>query len=74
MFFSMEDTHMIVNWWFRSKQRMYEAVVYDFLLKYYKSMEAREKTAMSFIYIEDSLLYCATKSAGNMPISCIKAR
>jgi len=35
-------THMMMNRWFRSKQRMHEAVVYDFLLKYYKSMMARE--------------------------------
>jgi len=34
--------HMMMNRWFRSKQRMYEAVVYDFLLKYYKSRMARE--------------------------------
>ena len=38
-------THMMMNRWFRSKQRMHEAVVYDFLLKYYKSKAAREKTA-----------------------------
>lgn len=36
-------THMMMNRWFRSKQRMHEAVVYDFLLKYYKSKMAREK-------------------------------
>ena len=36
-------THMMMNRWFRSKQRMHEAVVYDFLLKYYKSKKAREK-------------------------------
>ena len=34
-------THMMMNRWFRSKQRMHEAVVYDFLLKYYKSKMAR---------------------------------
>ena len=38
-------THMMMNRWFRSKQRMHEAVVYDFLLKYYKSKMAREKPA-----------------------------
>ena len=38
-------THMMMNRWFRSKQRMHEAVVYDFLLKYYKSKAAREKPA-----------------------------
>ncbi|MCL2502929.1 MAG: thiopeptide-type bacteriocin biosynthesis protein [Bacteroidales bacterium] len=37
-------THMMMNRWFRSKQRMHEAVVYDFLLKYYKSKIAREKS------------------------------
>ena len=36
-------THMMMNRWFRSKQRMHEAVVYDFLLKYYKSKMARGK-------------------------------
>jgi len=35
-------THMVINRWFRSKQRMFEAVVYDFLLKYYKSIAARK--------------------------------
>ena len=34
-------THMMLNRWFRSKQRMHEAVIYDFLLKYYKSKMAR---------------------------------
>ncbi|MEN6552589.1 MAG: thiopeptide-type bacteriocin biosynthesis protein [Methanobacterium sp.] len=34
-------THMMINRWFRSKQRMLEAVVYDFLLKFYKSKSAR---------------------------------
>ncbi len=34
-------THMMINRWFRSKQRMHEAVVYDFLLKFYKSKSAR---------------------------------
>ncbi|MDR2586497.1 MAG: thiopeptide-type bacteriocin biosynthesis protein [Prevotellaceae bacterium] len=34
-------SHMMMNRWFRSKQRMHEAVVYDFLLKYYKSKMAR---------------------------------
>lgn len=33
-------THLMINRWFRSKQRMHEAVVYDFLLKYYKSKMA----------------------------------
>ncbi|MDR2585932.1 MAG: thiopeptide-type bacteriocin biosynthesis protein [Prevotellaceae bacterium] len=36
-------THMMMNRWFRTKQRMHEAVVYDFLLKYYKSKTAKEK-------------------------------
>ncbi|MCL2738922.1 MAG: hypothetical protein FWE30_05695, partial [Bacteroidales bacterium] len=36
-------THMMMNRWFRSKQRMHEAVVYDFLLKYYKYRSARNK-------------------------------
>ncbi|MCL2738918.1 MAG: hypothetical protein FWE30_05675 [Bacteroidales bacterium] len=36
-------THTMMNRWFRSKQRMHEAVVYDFLLEYYKSKKAREK-------------------------------
>ena len=36
-------THMMMNRWFRSRQRMHEAVVYDFLLKYYKSVVARKK-------------------------------
>ena len=35
-------THMMMNRWFRSKQRMHEAVVYDFLLKFYKSKMARK--------------------------------
>jgi thiopeptide-type bacteriocin biosynthesis protein len=35
-------THMMMNRWFRSKQRMHEAVVYDFLLKFYKSKAAKE--------------------------------
>jgi len=35
-------THMMMNRWFRSKQRMHEAVVYDFLLKYYKSKAVKE--------------------------------
>ena len=38
-------THMMINRWFRSKQRMDEAVVYDFLLKYYKSKVAQKKIA-----------------------------
>ena len=40
-------THMMMNRWFRSKQRMHEAVVYDFLLKYYKSKMARMEGASS---------------------------
>jgi thiopeptide-type bacteriocin biosynthesis protein len=36
-------THMMVNRWFRSKQRMHEAVVYDCLFRYYTSMQARQK-------------------------------
>ena len=39
-------THMMMNRWFRSKQRMHEAVVYDFLLKYYKSVMARNSESM----------------------------
>ncbi|MCL2727033.1 MAG: thiopeptide-type bacteriocin biosynthesis protein [Bacteroidales bacterium] len=35
-------THMMMNRWFRSRQRMHEAVVYDFLLKFYKSKMARK--------------------------------
>jgi len=37
-------THMMINRWFRSKQRMYEAVLYDFLFKYYKSKMALKNT------------------------------
>ena len=39
-------THMMMNRWFRSKQRMYEAVMYDFLLKFYKSKMAKEKSTI----------------------------
>ena len=35
-------THMMINRWFRSKQRMNEAVIFDFLVKFYKSKMARE--------------------------------
>ena len=38
-------THMMMNRWFRSKQRMHEAVVYDFLLKYYNSASARSRVS-----------------------------
>lgn len=37
--------HMIMNRIFRSKQRMHEMVVYDFLYRHYKSTIAREKSA-----------------------------
>ena len=40
-------THMMINRWFCSNQRKYEAVVYDFLLKYFKSkavFDHKEKT------------------------------
>jgi thiopeptide-type bacteriocin biosynthesis protein len=33
--------HMTMNRWFRSKNRMHELVIYDFLLRYYKSMQAQ---------------------------------
>lgn len=36
--------HMLMNRIFRSKQRLHEMVVYDFLHRYYKSKIAREKS------------------------------
>ncbi len=36
--------HMLMNRIFRSKQRMHEMVVYDFLYRHYKSTIAREKS------------------------------
>ena len=41
-------THMMMNRWFRTKQRMHEAVVYDFLLKYYSSQIALIKRCAKF--------------------------
>lgn len=46
--FLSNHTHMMMNRWFRSKQRMHEAVVFDFLLKYYKSKKARSNISDSF--------------------------
>ena len=36
-------THMMMNRWFLNRQRMHEAVVYNFLLHYYTSKLARRK-------------------------------
>ncbi len=33
--------HMTMNRWFRSKNRIYEMVIYDFLLRHYKSAQAQ---------------------------------
>lgn len=35
--------HMLMNRLFKSKQRMHEMVIYDFLFRYYKSMRARKE-------------------------------
>lgn len=37
--------HMTMNRWFKSKNRVYELVIYDFLSRYYKSQEARIRYA-----------------------------
>lgn len=36
--------HMLINRLFRSKQRIHELVIYDFLFRYYKSTIARKKS------------------------------
>jgi len=38
-------SHMMVNRLFKSKQRLHEMVLYDFLHRYYKSEIARQKYA-----------------------------
>lgn len=35
--------HMIMNRWFRSRNRQYELVIYDFLSRYYTSVQARNQ-------------------------------
>lgn len=35
--------HMTMNRWFRSKNRVYELVIYQFLFRYYKSMLSRQR-------------------------------
>lgn len=35
--------HMTMNRWFRSKNRVYELVIYNFLARYYKSVQAKGK-------------------------------
>ncbi|MDR0295220.1 MAG: hypothetical protein LBH91_03380 [Prevotellaceae bacterium] len=36
--------HMTLNRLFRTQQRMHELVMYDYLFRYYTSMQARQKT------------------------------
>ena len=39
--------HMLMNRHFRSKQRMYEMIVYDFLWRYYRSQKAKLKNLIN---------------------------
>jgi len=39
--------HMMINRLFRSRQRLHELIIYNFLSRYYKSKIAREKYSMS---------------------------
>ncbi len=46
--------HMFLNRFMRSKQRMHELVIYDFLCRYYRSAIARQKKGVNtiLVYIE----------------------
>lgn len=39
--------HMLMNRLFKSKQRMHEMVIYDFLYRYYKSELAKKKYSIN---------------------------